>query len=488
MQRIVTIHDGIALNPDWCLARPVHFEMMDNEHIAILGPNGSGKTLLADMIAGRHPLRGNNPVYDFSSLTTDDDRSSLASDNIAYVTFRDAYGGETDRTYYLQQRWNQTEMDAEIPSVLQSIQRDAHLSGLQIPTDGPQAHQLYDLLGLTPLLEKSVVMLSSGELRKLQLAKALLRRPHLLIIDNPFIGLDAASRDLLVDHLTYLASDQSLRIILVLTRKQDIPAFITHVVEVNDGCVGPSRPLQRTDSEPLAKSSPEVIVNNPTPSSSSSSPEVLHFNDVTIRYGTKTIISHLSWTVREGEHWAIYGPNGSGKSTLLSLVCADNPQAYACDISLFGHRRGSGESIWDIKRRIGYVSPEMHRSYYRNIPVIQVIASGLTDSIGFYRPLTDDQQEQCHRVMRFFRVDEFANRSFTTLSNGEQRLVLLARAFVKDPVLLILDEPFHGLDDANCAHVKTIIEDYCRQPGKTLLMVSHYRDDLPPAVTHWLQM
>lgn len=331
-------------------------------------------------------------------------------------------------------------------------------------------------------------MLSSGELRKLQLAKALLRRPHLLIIDNPFIGLDAASRDLLVDHLTYLASDQSLRIILVLTRKQDIPAFITHVVEVNDGCVGPSRPLQKKDSEPLVTNSPEVIVNNPTPSSSSSSPEVLHFNDVTIRYGTKTIISHLSWTVREGEHWAIYGPNGSGKSTLLSLVCADNPQAYACDISLFGHRRGSGESIWDIKRRIGYVSPEMHRSYHRNIPVIQVVASGLTDSIGFYRPLTDDQQEQCHRVMRLFRVDEFANRSFTTLSNGEQRLVLLARAFVKDPVLLILDEPFHGLDDANRAHVKTIIEDYCRQPGKTLLMVSHYRDDLPPAVTHWLQM
>ena len=140
------------------------------------------------------------------------------------------------------------------------------------------------------------------------------------------------------------------------------------------------------------------------------------------------------------------GDNGSGKSTLLSLVCADNPQAYACDISLFGHKRGSGESIWDIKRHIGYVSPEMHRSYKQNIPAIQIVASGLKDTIGLYVRPNEAEREQCRKWLEVFGIGHLADRKFMEMSSGEQRLVLVARAFVKEPDLLILDEPLHGLD------------------------------------------
>ena len=479
MKKLVYIHDGIALHPEWSLAEPVHFEMMDNEHIAILGRNGSGKTLLADMIAGRHPLKGDNPVYDFSS-STDPSRSTLASDNIAYVTFRDAYGGDTDRTYYLQQRWNQTEIDDEMPTVLQTLQRDALFTGQTLDTS------FSPLTSHLPL-NKPIVMLSSGELRKLHLFKALLRRPRLLIIDNPFIGLDAPSRTELVSLLTQLAQVSDLQMILVLTEPQDVPPFITHTVTLKDRRLTPKQAFTPQLKHPPRGLGGPLLSALSSQFSVNTSP-IIRFNDVTIRYASKTILSHFSWTVCQGEHWAIQGPNGAGKSTLLSLICADNPQAYACDISLFGHRRGAGQSIWDIKQRIGYVSPEMHRSYQRNIPAIQVVASGLTDSIGFYRTLTDTQRRQCLHWMSIFRIDAFAERSFTHLSNGEQRLVLLARAFVKEPELLILDEPFHGLDQQNRDLAKKVITDYCRQEDKTLLMVSHYTDDFPSLIEHHLTL
>ena len=192
--------------------------------------------------------------------------------------------------------------------------------------------------------------------------------------------------------------------------------------------------------------------------------------------------------VRRGECWALSGENGAGKSTLLSLVCADNPQSYACDISLFGRKRGTGESIWDIKRHIGYVSPEMHRAYLKNLPALDIVASGLHDSIGLYRRPKAEELEACRWWMDTFGIGPLHERPFLTLSSGEQRLCLLARAFVKDPALLVLDEPLHGLDTRRRALVRRIIEAFCRRPGKTLLMVTHYEEELPACIDHRLRL
>jgi molybdate transport system ATP-binding protein len=211
-------------------------------------------------------------------------------------------------------------------------------------------------------------------------------------------------------------------------------------------------------------------------------------HDVSIRYGDRTILRNLNWQVRRGERWALTGQNGSGKSTLLSLVCADNPQSYACDISLFGHRRGSGESIWEIKKRIGYVSPEMHRSYLRDLPTVNVVASGLKDTIGLYMRPTDDEKQLCRQWMRIFGIEHLAGRSFLKLSSGEQRLALVARSFVKDPELLILDEPLHGLDDHNRALVRSIIDTFCQKSEKTLVMVTHYEEELPSCINNRLYL
>jgi molybdate transport system ATP-binding protein len=171
---------------------------------------------------------------------------------------------------------------------------------------------------------------------------------------------------------------------------------------------------------------------------------------------------------------------------LLSLICADNPQSYACDISLFGRKRGSGESIWEIKKHIGYVSPEMHRAYLKNLPAIDIVASGLHDSIGLYRKMQEKDVATCVWWMDIFGIADLKDRSFLQLSSGEQRMVLLARAFVKDPELLILDEPLHGLDMRNRRLVKDVIEAFCGRKDKTLIMVTHYQEELPATITNSL--
>lgn len=318
--------------------------------------------------------------------------------------------------------------------------------------------------------------------------------PRILILDNPFIGLDAATRDLLADLLTRIAAMGTLQLVLVLSMLDDVPPFITHVVSVSDRTVGPKvardKWLERL-SELDNRGEEQLVLANlcrqveelPYSHTNYTSPEVVKLNRVSIRYGGRTILKDLDWTVMRGEKWALSGENGAGKSTLLSLICADNPQSYACDISLFGRKRGTGESIWEIKSHIGYVSPEMHRAYLKNLPAIDIVASGLHDSIGLYKRPKPEEMSVCEWWMNIFGVATLKDKPFLQLSSGEQRLALLARAFVKDPELLILDEPLHGLDTYNRRRVKAVIEAFCHRRDKTLIMVTHYANELPATIT-----
>ncbi len=490
MQATIKISDGVARMPRWRMAQPVNFESLDGEHIAIVGRNGSGKSMLADILIGRHPLLLRDPEYDFSPS-----RRPLAADNIKYITFRDCYGGDNDTTYYLQQRWNQHDIDESTPTAGELLEEAFVLSGDDTPERREMQQHLYRLFGLQPLLDKYIIYLSSGELRKFQLAKALFTQPRILVMDNPFIGLDAPTRAQLTELLSTLSGESALQMILILSKTDDIPPIITHVVEVDDMVVGPKTTLadylaskSHRPAHVLSAEKEEAIAKLPYNNDEYHAREVVKLRKVSIRYGERTILRDLDWQVLNGERWALSGNNGSGKSTLLSLVCADNPQGYACDITLFDHPRGTGETIWDIKRHIGYVSPEMHRAYKKDLPAIRIVASGLKDSVGLYVRPTEEEYATCRWWMDIFGIGHLHDRTFLSLSSGEQRLVLLARAFVKDPELLILDEPLHGLDDTNRQLVKDIIEAFCLRRNKTLIMVTHYEEELPPCITHHLHL
>ena len=438
---------------------------------AIVGRNGSGKTLYIDQL-----------------------RKRLASDRVRYIAFTDSYGVNVDGQYYLQLRWNQHDIDHETPTVGELLERAYQLAGTDTPERRELQNHLYTLFHMESLLDKYIITLSSGELRKFQMTKTLFANPKLLIMDNPFIGLDAETRDQLKALLLLLSEQRDIEIILVLSKTDDIPEFVGKVVEITAG----AEPVEYTrvadyyehqlpvPPHVLSDEKRQAILNLPYHDNDYDCREVVSMRNVGIRYGERTILKELDWTVKNGERWALSGQNGSGKSTLLSLVCADNPQSYACDITLFDRPRGSGESIWDIKKHIGYVSPEMHRSYKRDLPAIRIVASGLMDSIGLYAVPNSADYDKCRWWLDIFGIGHLAERHFLQLSSGEQRLVLLARAFVKDPQLLILDEPLHGLDLWNRRLTKDIIETFCQRRNKTMIMVTHYETELPAGITNKL--
>lgn len=435
---------------------------------AVVGRNGSGKTLYIDQL-----------------------RKRLASDRVRYIAFTDSYGVNVDGQYYLQLRWNQHDIDHETPTVGELLERAYQLAGDDTAERRELQQQLYRLFHMEEFLDKYIITLSSGELRKFQLTKTLFANPRLLIMDNPFIGLDAETRDQLKELLLTLAQERDMEVMLVLSKTDDIPEFVSKVIEIEGSKEYSNVSAYYAQQQPvpphvLSDEKRQAILSLPYHDNDYDCQTVVDMKEVSIRYGERTILKDLNWTVRNGERWALSGQNGSGKSTLLSLVCADNPQSYACDITLFDRPRGSGESIWDIKKHIGYVSPEMHRSYKRDLPAIRIVASGLMESIGLYAVPNPQDYERCRWWLDIFGIGHLAERRFLQLSSGEQRLVLLARAFVKDPQLLILDEPLHGLDLWNRRLAKDIIETFCQRRNKTMIMVTHYEAELPAGITNKL--
>jgi molybdate transport system ATP-binding protein len=215
---------------------------------------------------------------------------------------------------------------------------------------------------------------------------------------------------------------------------------------------------------------------------------VIKMQDVGITYGEATILEHINWEVRRGERWSVSGPNGAGKSTLLSLITADNPQAYANHIWLFGRRRGTGETIWEIKQKIGFVSPELHLYFNSGASCQEVVASGLFDTIGLFRPLTSEQEERVLLWMKLLSLEDLRVRRLPQLSAGQQRMILLARALIKNPPMLILDEPCQGLDDEQIACFRELVTQLCVAFDKTLIYVSHYLQELPRCIDKYLRL
>lgn len=443
---------------------------------AVVGPNGAGKSLLGDIIE-----RGRN--FRTNRITPADPSKPFTVKKVEFSDIHSLRG--INAAGYYQQRYEAT-MNDDVPTVRRAI-GDAALT--------PRYTELCHRLGLADALDKRINYLSSGELRKLLVASALTASPDLLILDNPYIGLDAPSRAILDEALARLP-ESGVSVMMLVSDPRDIPPYAGAVIAVSDMTVGAPTDISTTDIDTVRRGYKHLfgyavdLQRIPRPLAADSGPveTVAEFRNVRVAYGNRTLLPAVNWTIRPGERWALTGPNGSGKSTLLSLINADNPAGYGTDITLFDRPRGSGESIWDIKRRIGYLSPEMRLYFSGTGTVLDTVARGLNDTVGSYTRLRPEQTAYAALWLRLLHLDHLADRPYNTLSAGERQMVLLTRALVKQPQLLILDEPMHGLDYGRKRSLRALINymaarsDAAGRP-MALIYVTHDPSDMPECVT-----
>ncbi|RPE03774.1 molybdate ABC transporter ATP-binding protein ModF [Candidatus Pantoea deserta] len=441
---------------------------------AFVGANGSGKSSLARALASELPPEKG--------------------------VFRSGFVRPTRLSLEQLQQLVTDEWQRNNTDLLSEGENDTGRTALEIIQDEvkdvARAQALAAQFNITGLLERRFKYLSTGETRKVLLCQALMKQPDLLILDEPFDGLDVASRASLTETLASL-QQPGVTLVLVLNRFDDIPDFIQRIgvlaectlthVGARDAILAQALVAQLAHSERLAGMAlPEPDVPDQLPRLADHAPRVTLRNGV-VSYNDKAVINGLNWQVNPGEHWQIVGPNGAGKSTLLSLVTGDHPQGYSNDLTLFGIKRGSGETIWDIKQHIGYVSSSLHLDYRVSANVRTVILSGFFDSIGLYQAASERQKALARQWLALLGMDNaLADAPFHGLSWGQQRLVLIARALVKHPTLLILDEPLQGLDPINRQLVRRFVDILIGEGRTQLLFVSHHAEDAPHCITHRL--
>jgi len=470
----------IAVGPK-VLFQDLTWQLYPSEHWVISGNCVVGKTVLAEFLAYKHRLVSGSRTY---ALVPGLDLTAQLAQGLRMISFTDTSDLFLNHrgVHYYQQRFNA--FDAE-----------GHLTMREyLEAEGKPVSQgdtfLRDM-GIAHLLDTERIKLSSGQTRKMLLAKALISQPKVLILDNAYIGLDTESRKVLNDSLDQLVATQGISLILA-GHPQELPACITHRLHIH-----PDRKVEiLPGSAPLPPTPPPAPRSHlleqirsyfaeklPPPSFT----EVIRMEALSIQYGDKKILGELNWLVLPGEKWAVYGPNGSGKSTLLSLIYADNPQAYAKPLSLFGKKRGSGESIWELKARMGFTSPELH-SFFRDNPTAEtLVLTGLTDTFQLRRNPTSAEKHLLNLLFAYFDLTEARTTPFRQLSTGTQRLLLFLRALIKVPPVLLLDEPFQGMDSSLVASCKTLL-DGVLQKKQTLIFISHYPKEWPRCVEQVLAL
>jgi molybdate transport system ATP-binding protein len=448
-----------------------------HRHTVIVGPNGSGKSALGAVLAGDGELvAGKRDIQC----------------RVGWVSVAQ------------QQRLLAKERAKDSADILDVIPQPSSVRDIILADLGEldQAQQqwllqLGDMFDVTRLFERDFIALSTGETRKILLIQQIMANPEVLILDDPWDGLDVRASAALVDLLKSLAD--KITLVLIINRLSEVPEFCRHWVvmgqchivwqnsqgDITDEDKAYVRQLLHIQQKDLTLPPPDTQT---TSSELDADSPLVSLTQGHVEYDGNVIFSGLNLQVMPRQHWQITGPNGSGKTCLLQLITGDNPHCYTNELSVFGFRRGSGESIWDIKKHIGMLSNSLHLSYRVNCSLLHVILSGFYDSIGLYQTPTDKQYRLARQWLQLIALDSLAEQPFQSLSFGDQRMALIARAMVKHPTLLILDEPCNGLDDINRLKILALVELLTQQGSTTLLYVNHHAEDVISGIEHHLDM
>ncbi|HTN19289.1 MAG TPA: ATP-binding cassette domain-containing protein [Pelobium sp.] len=436
------------------------------ENWVLGGKSGSGKTALAKILTSKQNASGEVKI-------NFDTESNLSAQVLYVESWYQFKNVEGVANFYYQQRYTSQQAKETL-----TVNAELAHFGKEENLNFNDAEKLVEALGFSRLRNSQLIELSSGEHKKLQLVKALWLKPQLLIIDQPYTGLDVASRkslNILLDEIAKAGVT-----LILISNDEELPTCINRFAEIENGkLIQLDEPKETTIvKEDFERTLPEFLRQSPVYSSN----QIAKMADVNISYGDKQVLKNINWEVKAGEKWLLQGHNGSGKSTLLSLINGDHPQSYANELYLFGKKRGSGESIWDIKQHIGLISPEFHWYFDANATVWDSVASGLYDSVGLFQQLPYTKAKHVDDLVAYFGLTEYKKDLLSSLPLGKQRLVLLARTVIKNPELLILDEPCQGLDKQQTAYFNQLVDEFSRH-GMTIIYVGHFEAQLPSCLT-----
>ncbi|HZW70034.1 MAG TPA: ATP-binding cassette domain-containing protein, partial [Hanamia sp.] len=434
MQKLsIIVQNVIVKTEDKTVLDGISFSLRQNEHLAIIGGSGSGKTTLAKALAGKIHFDG-NISFNSDDVTGRHTRIQLIDQRYAFRNL----SGTSD--FYYQQRYNSFDSQ-DAPTIYDELEK-ASVVANNNPDDSKQTNNIdftRAILGIEHLKNSPLIQLSSGEHKRFQLARALINPPDVLILDTPYTGLDVAGVKELNKILLEISKQRTQ--IIIIPGTFETPEFVTHACVVENGRIAyfgskEDLALEQTESTENSYSyNSDLLPLSDLPLQFES---VVKMKNIHLNYAKHLIFSGLNWTVNEGEKWLLKGRNGSGKSSLLSMITGDHPQAYANEIYLFGKRRGSGESIWDIKEKTGFISPELHAYFDKNVSCFDAIASGFFDTIGLYRKLSQSQHQIILQWLDFLQISHVSTKPLHSTSTSFQRMILLARALVKNPPLLVL--------------------------------------------------
>ncbi len=460
----------------------VNWQIQAGEHWVITGNRASGKSLLAQALCGRARILSGKITFPWMGEHTD---WGLRRRQIALVSFTDHSKRfhPPGTTHYYQQRF-------------QAFDNEGHLTaGDYLRTAGyqpgdPFQQSLLETLGLLPLLQRERIKLSSGQTRRLLLAHALLKKPRVLVLDQPYLGLDLAGKNKLNALLKQLVKTFNLSLIMT-GEVADMPDCITHRLHLSGGTAEYCGILGQMPAPPENESVPDVLQQiaagfRQIPVENGFE-QVLRLEDIRVAYGDSVVLDAFNWQIKKGEKWALVGPNGAGKSTLLSLLYGDHPQAYANKVYVFDHRRGRGENIWTVKRRMGFTSPEMHAFYEGKHRAIDLVMTGLFDGMSLLRQPSAEQVRFGKWLFEYFGLTADLVRPVRECSTGTQRLLFFMRALVKAPAVLLLDEPFQGLDARSIFLCRCLLDAVLDQE-RTLIFITHRDVEIPACIDRYMRL
>ncbi|MCH7414235.1 ATP-binding cassette domain-containing protein [Belliella sp. R4-6] len=468
------------------LFQNLDFLMKKDENWAIVSASSIEKNSFLDTIMGKSVVFSGSLSFDFADNYRQQSlqKSQVNSyrDLVAFVSQKYTFTNKDNlQNFYYQQRFNSSESDSAhtVKEYLENV--DSKIEGYW------NLDKVIHLLNIRHLLTESILKLSNGETRRLAIASALLKNPMLFLMDEPMTGLDKKTRNQF-DGILRKIVDSGIQII-VATKPDQIPDVVTHVGVLQDGELVTMIREDFLNSYDIQKEKKffhfdldklDKLIHIKAIQKFDS---LVRMNQVTVVYGQKKILKGLDWEIKQGECWSLKGHNGAGKSTLISLIIGENPQAYANDIVLFDRKRGTGETIWGIKKHIGFVSAELSRFFPRNQTCIKVVLSGLFDTMGLFKKVTPEQEIQAMEWLALFRMTNVAGLLFNEVPLETQRFCLLARALIKSPALLVLDEATQGMDEDQSLVFLDALNHIGKHPLISMIFVSHYENEIPKIVT-----